>query len=83
MPKRNGAEVRSVDLTYREALTIHTAIRERLNKAERALEKSTFVPEPGRKHMGRVTVERLTRMEEHLFAFLRTFPEFNPDEWED
>lgn len=72
---------RLLAVTYNEALTLHSLARWKRRKEERQRAKSTFVPEPGRRHMGDVSIERSRALEEHLMDFLEGFPEFDPDEW--
>lgn len=78
-----GWTVQPLDLSYTEALALHALARWKRRKAERALAKSTFVPEPGRAHAGEVQVAKSRRLEERLMDFVETFPEYDPEEWDE
>jgi len=73
----------TLDVSYPEALALHALVRSKRRKAERALAKSTFVPEPGRAHAGEAAVTKTRALEERLMAFIETFPEYDPGEWDE
>lgn len=71
------------DLSYTEALALHSLVRWKRRKNERALAKSTYVPPPGSAHAGEVAVAKSRALEERLMAFIETFPEYDDTEWID
>lgn len=77
-------ERRCLDISYTEALTLHSAVRSRRRTEERRKAKAPpFVPEPGRRDMALLSIDRKLKIEARILAIIETFPRYNPDEWDD
>jgi hypothetical protein len=72
----------NLELSYPEALSLRALARWKRRKAERQLAKSTFVPEPGHIHAGELAVVKARALEERLMAFVESYPEYDPHEWD-
>ena len=75
---------KAFDLSYTEALTLHSSLRNARRREERQKAKRPpFVPEPGRRDMALLSIQRKRTMEDRLLAFIETFPQYDPSEWTD
>lgn len=73
---------RMLPISYTTALTLHSSVRQIRRKKERLKEKSTFMPEPGKRDASLDYIERMHRLEADLMTLIESFPEYDQSEWD-